>query len=49
MIQMNLQYRNILTGLEKELMVVRGKNGGRDNYGVWDCHVHTAIFKTDNQ
>ena len=23
--------------------------GGRDRSGVWDWHVHTAIFKTDNQ
>ena len=23
--------------------------GGRDSYGVWDGHVHTAIFKMDNQ
>ena len=22
---------------------------GRDSYGVWDGHVHTAIFKMDNQ
>ena len=20
-----------------------------ESYGVWDGHVHTAIFKTDNQ
>ena len=26
-----------------------GKVGGRDRLGVWDRHVHTAIFKTDNQ
>ena len=23
--------------------------GGRDSKGVWDGHVHTAIFKMDNQ
>ena len=23
--------------------------GGRDSQGVWDGHVHTAIFKMDNQ
>ena len=22
---------------------------GRDNEGIWDDHVHTAIFKMDNQ
>ena len=26
-----------------------GKFGGRDSLGVWDGHVYTAIFKTDNQ
>ena len=23
--------------------------GGRDSYGVWGGHVHTAVFKMDNQ
>ena len=23
--------------------------GGRESLGVWDGHVHTAIFKMDNQ
>ena len=23
--------------------------GGKDGQGIWDGHVHTAIFKTDNQ
>ena len=22
---------------------------GRDNLGVWDWHVHTTVFKIDNQ
>ena len=26
-----------------------GYQGGRDSQGVWDQHVHTAIFKMDNQ
>ena len=30
-------------------MVAKGKDGGRDHYRVWDEHVHTAIFKMDNQ
>ena len=34
---------------ENQLMVAGGKNGGRDSYGVWDGHVHSAIFKTGNQ
>ena len=41
-----LQNRNILTDLENELMVT---GGGRDRLGVWDWHVHTAIFKIDDQ
>ena len=28
-----------------ELMVA----GGKDSQGVWEGHVHTAIFKMDNQ
>ena len=24
----------------------RVRMGGRDSYGVWDVHVHTAIIKT---
>ena len=27
----------------------RGKGQGRDSWGVWNGHVHTAIFKMDNQ
>ena len=26
-----------------------GKMRGRDSWGVWDGHEHTAIFKMDNQ
>ena len=26
-----------------------GEGRGRDRWGVWDWHVHTAIFKIDNQ
>ena len=26
-----------------------GEGGGRDRLGVWDWHVHIAIFKIDNQ
>ena len=31
MIQMNLQKRKRLTNLENELLVARGKEGGKDN------------------
>ena len=30
-------------------MVAWGKGEGRDSQGVWDGHVHTAVFKMDNQ
>ena len=39
------QNRKKLKDLEKELTVARG----RDSYGVWEGHVHTATFKMDNQ
>ena len=25
-----------------------GRMGGRDSSGVWDGHVHSAVFKTDD-
>ena len=36
---------------ENKFMVARGEGpGGRAvRKGVWDGHVHTAMFKTDNQ
>ena len=43
---MNLQNRKRLTDLKSEL-IIAGK--GRESYQVWDGHVHTAIFKMDNQ
>ena len=27
----------------------RGNVGGRDKLGVWDYHIHTTIYKIDNQ
>ena len=30
-------------------MVARGKDGGRDSWGAGNGHIHTAIFKMDNQ
>ena len=47
MIQMNLQNRNRLS--ENEVIVARGKDGGRDSQGVWDGHGHTAVFNMENQ
>ena len=29
-------------------MIAGGKDGGK-GYGVWDQHVHTTLFKMDNQ
>ena len=26
-----------------------GGGGGRDKLGVWDWHIHTTIYKIDNQ
>ena len=46
---MNLKNRNRLTDFDNELMIAREKDVGRDSQGVWDGHIHTAIFKMDNQ
>ena len=35
--------------LKNELMVARRKDWGRDSQEVWDGHVHTVVFKMDNQ
>ena len=37
------------TDLDNELRIAWGKDRGRDSLGVWYGHVHTAIFKLDNQ
>ena len=48
-------YTNELTykiETEKELTVAKvgvGSITGRDSQGVWDGHVHTFVFKVDNQ
>ena len=44
-----LQNRKRSTDLENEFMIARGRLEGRDSQGVWDGHVHIAIFKMDNQ
>ena len=51
---MNSQNRNRLTDSKNKLMVAvgggwGGRMGKRDSQGIWDGHVHTTIFKTDNQ
>ena len=30
-------------------MVIKGESGGRDKLGVWDKHIHTTVYKIDNQ
>ena len=44
----NLYNRNRLTDFWEGTYNCRGK-GRRDSQRVWDWHVHTAIFKMDNQ
>ena len=45
MIQMNSLVKQKNTDFENYIMIA----GGRDSRGVWDGHIHTAIFKMDNQ
>ena len=44
-----VQHRELCSILCKNLMVTRGKDGGRDSQGVWDGHGHTAVFNMENQ
>ena len=44
MIQVNLQNRKRLTVLEN-----LGLPEGRERQKVWESHVHTAVFKMENQ
>ena len=50
MIQINLftRQRQAHRIIENELMVAGGEGWGKGELG-WDGHVHTAIFKMDNQ
>ena len=41
--------QNRFTDLKNELMVIRGEGWGAGILRVWDWHVHTDIFKTNNQ
>ena len=43
------QPRELCSRLCDNLMVTRGKDGGRDSQGVWDGHGHTAGFNMENQ
>ena len=44
-----LQNRNRVTDAENKLMVTTGGKWGRDKLGDWDWHIHTTIYKIDNQ
>ena len=47
-----LQSRNRLIALENKLMITKGEIHGRGinwEFGIDDWHIHTSIFKTDNQ
>ena len=39
------QHRELCSILCNNLMVYRGEDEGRDSWGVWDGHGHTAVFK----
>ena len=43
-----LQSRNRLTDVENKLTVTK-QGGSRDKLGDWDWHIHTTLYKTDNQ
>ena len=43
------QHRGLCPILCNNLMVPRGKDGGRDSQGVWDGHGNTAVFNMENQ
>ena len=43
------QLRDLCSILCNNLMVTRGKDGGRDSQGVWDGHGHTAVFNMESQ
>ena len=57
MIQMNLFTKQKHTHRLREHHSLReqtygyqeGRAGGRDRLGAWDWHIHTAVFKIDNQ
>ena len=48
MIQMNLLIKH-KDSQRTNLWLPEGRMGERDSQGLWNGHVHTAIFKMDNQ
>ena len=50
MTQMNLFKKQKTDSQRKQIYgYQRGKGGERDKLGVWDEHIHTAIYKIDKQ
>jgi len=51
MIQMDLLKKIKQTHRLREQPYVnqQERKKGKDSYGVWNQHVHTAVFKMDNQ
>ena len=45
----SVQHKELCSTLWNDLMVTRGKDGGRDSQGVWSGHGHTAVFNMENQ
>ena len=46
----SLQNRNRLTDLENKLRVTQVERWGeKHKLGVWDWHIHTTVYKIDNQ
>ena len=41
--------RNGLTDFETSLWLPKGKGWGRDKLEAWNKHIHTTIYKIDNQ
>ena len=44
-----VQHREVCSILCINLMVTRGKDGGRESQGVWDGRGHTAVFHMENR
>ena len=44
-----VQHGELCSILCNNLMVTRGKDGGRNSQGVWDGHGHTAVLNMENQ
>ena len=47
-----LQNRNRLTDIENKTIIIKEDSGGRDRRDklwVWNQHIHTTIYKIDNQ